>query len=263
MKTIISSLLALISVVTFAQKKTLDHADFDIWNTIENQSIAPDGNYIMYSLEKGERDNHLKIKDSKAVLVFEHERGEKGQFTFDSKFALFTVKAWQDSVREMKRRKVKKNDLPKDTLAIYSLGSKTLTKVGNIKSYKIPEKWAGYVAYQLEEIKVEKKKEGDDEEAEPKEKKAKKKSLKKVGKDNGYHLVLRNLSTGNQDTIKYVTSYVFAKEGKRMAYSTTGMDSTIQAGIYVVNLDNNQNTNVFASKKGKYNNLAFSDLVRI
>lgn len=263
MKTIISSFLALISVATFAQKKTLDHADFDIWNTIENQSITPDGNFIMYSLEKGERDNYLKIKDSKATLVFEHQRGEKGQFTFDSKFALFTVKAWQDSVKEMKRRKVKKNDLPKDTLAIYNLGTKTLTKVGNIKSYKIPEKWAGYVAYQLDEIKVEKKKpaknEGDKEQAEPKEKKTKKKTLKKVGKENGYHLVLRNLSTGSQDTIKYVTSYVFAKDGKRLAYATTGMDSTIQAGIYVMNLENNQTTNVFASEKGKYKSLAFSE----
>ena len=80
MKTSVSTILILVSFTTFAQKKILDHADFDIWNTIQNQSISSNGSFIMYSLEKGEADNHLKIKNGKAALVFEHERAEKGQF---------------------------------------------------------------------------------------------------------------------------------------------------------------------------------------
>ncbi|TDI68501.1 MAG: hypothetical protein E2O88_06560, partial [Bacteroidetes bacterium] len=70
MKIAIPTLMILASVATFAQKNTLSHADFDIWNTIQNRSISPNGSFIMYSLEKGEADNHLKIKNSKAVLVF-------------------------------------------------------------------------------------------------------------------------------------------------------------------------------------------------
>ena len=247
------SLALLISLTAFGQKKVLDHPDFDIWNRIQGSSIANDGKFIMYSLQKGEKDSHLKIKDGKAQLVFEHERGERGRFTFDSKYAVFTVKAWEDSVMEMKRRKVKKNELPKHTLAIYSLENSELVKIGNIESYKLPEKWSSHLAYQLTEIKEEKK--ADD--GEEKDKKSKKKN-KKVGKDNGYHLVIRNLASGNQDTVKYVTSYVFAEEGKRLAYVTTGMDSTIQAGVYVVNLENNQKTNILAADEGKYANLAFS-----
>ncbi len=263
MKIAIPTLMILASVATFAQKNTLSHADFDIWNTIQNRTISPNGSFIMYSLEKGEADNHLKIKNSKAVLVFEYERAEKSQFTNDSEFALFTIKAWQDSVREMKRKKVKKDDLPKDTLGIYNLKDKSLTKIANVKSYKIPEKWSGFVAYQLEEIKPEKKKDKEEknEESEEKEKSEskKKKSAKKVGKDNGYHLVIRNLQTNEQDTFKYVTNYIFAKEGMRLAFSSTDIDSTSDASVYVLNLENNQLANVLSSKKGKYEQLAFSE----
>jgi dipeptidyl aminopeptidase/acylaminoacyl peptidase len=249
------SLTFLLSLSALGQKKILDHPDFDIWNRIQNSSISNDGKFIMYSLQKGEKDSHLKIKDGNSQLIFEHERGERGQFTFDSQFAVFTLKAWEDSVKEMKRRKVKKNELPKDSLAIYSLPGKQLVKIGNIQSYKLPEKWSSHLAYQLTEIKEEKKEENGDDE---KEKKPKKKG-KKVGRENGYHLVLRNLATGSQDTIKYVKDYVFAKEGKRLAYVTTGMDSTIEAGVYVTNLEAIQTTNVLTAKEGKYYNLGFSD----
>ena len=117
-------ILLLITFNSFAQKKILDHKDFDIWNIIKDKTISPDGKYVMYSLEKGERDNHLKIKDSKAVSIFEHERSEKGKFTYDSKFALFSIKAWKDSITEMKRRKSKRTKCQKIRLEFI-----TLTKI--------------------------------------------------------------------------------------------------------------------------------------
>ncbi|MCE7991518.1 MAG: S9 family peptidase [Roseivirga sp.] len=235
-----SILLLCVSIACFGQKKILDHPDFEIWNTIENQTISRNGDYIMYSLEKGEADNHLKIKDPKANTVFEHERGENGRFTFDSQFSLFTIKAWQADIREMKRSKVKKGKMPQDTLGIYNLKSGSITKIPHLKGYKTPEKWAGYLAYQLEKIS------GD-------------KSDKKVSNKNGYHVVLRNLRNGSQDTLKYVTDYLFAKEGKRLAYITTGTNDHAGAGVYVLNLDNNQSTRIFAAKKGKYSRLTLSN----
>ena len=160
MKTFLFSLLILISTFTFSQKKILDHQDFEIWNTIKNPTISPNGSYIMYSLEKGEADNFLKIKDAKASIILEHDRAQKGQFTFDSNYALFTIKAWKDSILEMKRKKVKKDKLPKDSLGIYNLIDDSLVKIANVKSYKIPEKWSGFIAYQFEENKPLEKKKG-------------------------------------------------------------------------------------------------------
>ncbi len=256
MKFTISTLLLLLVVNTYAQKKVLEHTDKDIWNTIKSPTISNDGKYIMYSLEKGEKDNFIKIKDNKSNLVFGHERSERGQFTYNSEFAIFTIKAWKDSVLEMKRRKVKTPKMPKDTLGVFNLKRKSVSKIANIKSYKLPQKWSGYLAYLLEDVKSIKK--------QPKKKKdstnKKKEKIKKVGKDNGYHLVVRNLNTTKEDTIKFVTNYAFAKEGMTLAYTTTGDDAYVKAGVYIVDLATNNTKQVFASHdKTKYFKLSLSD----
>ena len=256
MKTTIYSILFLLTISVSAQKKVLDHADFDIWNTIRSQSISNNGKFIMYSLERGEKDRFLKIKDEKANPIFNYDRVAGGQFTFDSKNALFTIKAWKDSITEMQRRKVKKDKMPNDTLAIFNLSSKNLTKISDVKSYKVPEKWAGYVAYLLEEIKKPVSKD----KTKKTDSKAKAKKVKKVSAKNGYHLVVRNLATQQEDTLKYVTSYSFAKEGKSLAYVTTGDSEAKNGGVYVLNLNNNQTTEVFtANNKSKYYQVTLND----
>jgi len=223
MKTVLSILLIFASLTISAQKKILDHSDVELWNTIKSKTISSDGNFIMYSLEKGEQDQFLKIKDAKTNLIFEYMRGEEGKFTYNSKYAIFTIKPFKDSIRALQRKKIDKDKLPKDTLGIYNLTDKSLVKIANVKSYKLPEKWEGYVAYLLDEVKADKKKKTESKEADSVKLKTTKK-IKKVGKDTGYHLVLRNLHSGEQDTVKFVKDFIFAKEGKRLAYITSGID---------------------------------------
>jgi len=258
MKTVLSILLIFASLTISAQKKILDHSDVELWNTIKSKTISSDGNFIMYSLEKGEQDQFLKIKDAKTNLIFEYMRGEEGKFTYNSKYAIFTIKPFKDSIRALQRKKIDKDKLPKDTLGIYNLTDKSLVKIANVKSYKLPEKWEGYVAYLLDEVKADKKKKTESKEADSVKLKTTKK-IKKVGKDTGYHLVLRNLHSGEQDTVKFVKDFIFAKEGKRLAYITSGIDSTSSDGVYVIDLENNNNINVFKGDKAKYAQLSFSD----
>jgi dipeptidyl aminopeptidase/acylaminoacyl peptidase len=255
---LLSLFILFISVSVFAQKKVLDHTDYDLWNTIEGSTLAPDGTHALFSLEKGEKDNFLKVKDIQGTTVFEHERSSKGKFTYDSKFVLFTIEAWKDSVTAMKSRKVKKKDLPKDSLGILNLKTNSLTKIGNIKSYKLPEEWSGYVAYQLEEITEEKEKDDDEGEKDSIPDKKEEKP-KKVGKKTGYHVVLRNLNTQEEDTLKFVTNFTFAKKGKWFAYTSTGSDKDADAGAFVMNLENGENSNIHSAGKAKYNQLQFSE----
>ncbi len=242
MKARIIALLLLISTTAFGQKKVLDHPDFDIWNTIQSPRISRSGDFIIYSLEKGETDNHLKIKDAQGDLIFEHPRSENGRFSYDSDFAFFTIKIGNQEEMDLKRKKVSKTKMPKDTLGIYDLNRKSALKIPHVKGYKIPQKWSGYIAYQLEEIKSDKKG----------------KKAKKVSAKNGYHIILRNLNTGNQDTIKYVKNYLFAEEGKILAYVTSGEDSITEAGIFIRNVESGQTTSVFNSEDGKFMKLALS-----
>ncbi|MHB1146287.1 MAG: alpha/beta hydrolase family protein [Lutibacter sp.] len=258
MKTVLSILLLFVSLTISAQKKILNHAEVEIWNAIKNKAISSDGKYVIYSLEKGEQDQFLKIKDANANLIFEHDRAEEGKFTYNSKFAIFTVKPFKDSIRAMQRKKIDKEKLPKDSLGIYNLTDKTLVKIANVKSYKIPEKWEGYVAYLLDDVKADKKKKAENKETDSIKPKAAKK-IKKVGKDTGYHLVIRNLNLGKQDTVKFVKEFIFAKEGKRLAYVTSGADSTSGEGVYIIDLESNKISNIFKGDKAKYAQLSFSD----
>lgn len=256
MKKSISFFVLLLSFSTYAQKQVLDHSDYAKWNTVKGSVLAPDGKHVLFSLEKGEQDHFLKVKDINGTSIFENERSSKGMFSYNSNHVFFTIKAWKDSVTALKSRKVKKKDLPKDSLGILNLRTKDLVKIANVKSYKIPEEWSGYVAYSLEEIKAKKKGKTKDSISEEKEKK---KKSKKVGKKNGYHVVLRNLDTKKEDTLKFVTHFTFAKKGKFFAYSSSGISKEGNANMFVKNLENGQTQNIHNAKKAKYFQIKFSE----
>lgn len=85
------------------------------------------------------------------------------------------------------------------------------------------------------------------------------KKVKKETKDSGTKLILRNLLTAKQDTFPFVTEYVFAKNGKFLAFASTGDDSTFKAGVYVYNLEKQKLTQVL-NKAGKHKNLVADEL---
>jgi len=244
MRNILCFALMLISISTFSQKKILDHPDFDIWNKIVNQEISSEGNFIMYSIEKGEKDQHIKIKDNEGNLIFDYERSEDGKFTYDSKFAVFKIKAWKDSITEMKRKNVEKENLPRDSIGIFNLENNSLHKIANIKSYKIPKKWSGFLAYTYDKTPLEQNNKLKD----------------SINSEKGYPLIIRNLRTNKEDTIPFVTNYTFAKEGMVLSYSTTGLKDSINPGIYIKNLKTNSSKQIHIShEKTKYFKLNLSN----
>lgn len=244
MRNILCFALMLISISTFSQKKILDHPDFDIWNKIVNQEISSEGNFIMYSIEKGEKDQHIKIKDNEGNLIFDYERSEDGKFTYDSKFAVFKIKAWKDSITEMKRKNIEKENLPRDSIGIFNLENNSLHKIANIKSYKIPKKWSGFLAYTYDKTPLEQNNKLKD----------------SINSEKGYPLIIRNLKTNKEDTIPFVTNYTFAKEGMVLSYSTTGLKDSINPGIYIKNLKTNSSKQIHIShEKTKYFKLNLSN----
>ena len=261
------SVLCLTATVT-AQKKVMQHEDKALWNRVRNVSISNSGDYVLYSLDKEERNQTLQLLDINGNPIMSHERSKGGRFTYDSDYVVFAVNAWKDSITEMKRRKVKKKDMPKDTLVIYNINRKSVEKIPNIKSYRMPEKWSGIVAYMLEPVKPPKKKKDT---AATKKKdttvtkkqdtmKTKKKKLKKVSKDNGFHLVIRQLSSGTEDTLKFVHSYQIAEKGKVLTYATSGEKDKFEGGVYQYNVETGARKLLFGShEKTKYPQLGISE----
>lgn len=254
MKKLILLVPFLLSLAVSGQKKQLEHTDYDLWNTIKNSQLAPNGAQVLFSLERGEKDRFLKVKDIDGTTIFEHDRASKGVFSDDSDYVFFTIKPWKDSIIAMKSRKVKKKDLPKDSLGIFHIPTRKLHKIARVKSFQVPEEWSGYVAYTLEEPKKEKKAKETDSLVDKKKKKA-----KKVSKKNGYHVVLRNLETQKEDTLKFVTHHTFAKKGASLAYTTTGLEADSDSEVIVKNLKTDSSLTVYKVKKGTYGQLSLSE----
>ncbi len=231
-----------------AQKKEMRQEDKALWNSIKNVNISNSGDYVLYTLEKGEKDQTIMLHHTSGEKIMSHHRSKGGEISHDSKYVVFTVNAWKDSIIEMKRRKVKKEDLPKDTLVIYNIKSKLIQKISKVKSFKIPEKWSGIIAYQ---VALKKNVNKDSTKT--------KKKLKEVVKDTIFNLVIRELGEGKEDTLKNVINYALAKKGRFLTYATSGEKENTQAGVYHYDVDKRKSTLLLTShKKTKYPQLNIS-----
>ena len=257
--------LLLLTANVTAQKKVMEHDDKALWNRIRNVNISNTGDHVLYSIGPEEKDQTLTLLTTSGEKVMAYPRSKGGGFTYDSKYVVLSANAYKDSILEMKRKKVKKKDMPKDTLIIYDITNNTYKKVPRIKSYRLPEKWSGVVTYMLDTPKPPKKDKAKSKKdtAQTKKKdtiKKARKKLKKVSKDNGYHLVIHNLESGVEDTLKYVHSYAIAKEGRHLVYATSGEVDSLGGGVYHYNVDKATRTLLLSSHhKTKYPQLGISD----
>jgi dipeptidyl aminopeptidase/acylaminoacyl peptidase len=244
----------------FAQnvaKKPLNHDAYRIWKRIEKTQLSNDGRWTIYQLSPTENDATLVLYDNDKALETAFARGSEAQISADNQWLVFKIKPFYDTLKAQRRRKVKDNDLPKDTLCIYQLLDKKLVKIPNVKSYKMPEKWAGALAF-LREAEKEKK---EDKKAEKKDSTATKTAAKKKkeeNKDNGFKLTVRDLKAGVETNFDYVKEYIFAEEGKKMALVSSGNDSTMKAGVYYINVENAKSQPVLTAKKGNFKNITLS-----
>lgn len=254
-------LLFLLPVLATAQsdgKKALTHEDLVTWQRIKSYNLSDDGQYVLYVVKGEETDATLHIFDTETNRKNSFPRGTKPRLSPDGKFAVFMIEPFRDSLIAQKRREVKKEDLTKDTLAIYELAARNLTKIPNVKSFKLSEKNSPYLTYLREPEKEEKK-------AEPAEDNGvglvtpEPIKMKKESKKNGSKLTWRNLNTGREEFFRYVTDYEIAEEGARLLYHTTSDDSTYLAGLYLFDFGEGKNYEVMTdSVYKKYHKLTLS-----
>lgn len=237
-------------------KKPLTHEVYDGWKEIPESIISPDGSTVFYTLNPQEGDGRLMIHSLKNTKIDSVQRAIDVKVSDDSEFAFFRIKPPINVVKAAKKLKRKKEDMPKDSLGIFKLKSNFFTKVPNLISYKIPEKSGRWLAFQIESVSKN----------EPIIKKdsitisnSKKKVSKKENEENGYTLVLKDLTNQTEYIFEYVTEYEFNKYGNALIFSTTGSGDTNKvAGIYRYDLATNTIVNIF-SKKGSYKKITITD----
>lgn len=252
-------------------KRPLEIADVHRWRKIERQQITPDGQWVAYLLTPTtEGDNTLCLWNARTAQTTTFERAAEPKFSYDGQYLVFKIKPALDTLKAQRRRKVKDEDLSKDSLGVYVLASGTLVKLPEVRSYALPEKWSGWLAYQLEPAKEEKPKKEAAAGAEtpapdstkttkPASEEKSKKAKKEDAKENGSRLVLRELATGREDTVAFVREYRFAKRGPALLLHSSGRDSAFVAGVYRFDCGQRNLRALFQAEKGKFAQLALDD----
>ncbi|HEX7844916.1 MAG TPA: S9 family peptidase, partial [Chitinophagaceae bacterium] len=142
--------LALLSVTSFSQKKPLDHSVYDGWQSIGERMISNDGKWVVYTINVQQGDNELVIQSSDANYKKTIARGYNAVITEDNRYAIFKIRPLYKDTRDARIKKKRPDEMPKDSIAIVELGKEEVKKIPAVKTYKTPQKEAGWVAYHLE-----------------------------------------------------------------------------------------------------------------
>ncbi|MEJ7769228.1 MAG: hypothetical protein WKF89_15520, partial [Chitinophagaceae bacterium] len=150
-KFLLLSVVVLFSVSIFAQKKPLTHAVYDQWQSIADKKISNDGKWIVYTVNQQEGDGETIIQsfDGKSRTII--PRGYGTAITEDSKYAIVRIRSYFKSIRDARIKRRMADDMPKDSLAVVTLGKDSIMKIARVKSFKIPRRQGGsWVSYLYE-----------------------------------------------------------------------------------------------------------------
>jgi dienelactone hydrolase len=236
-------------------KKPLTYDVYDSWRSIQGTQISRDGTWLAYALAAQDGDGELVVRNLKTDKEYRQARGQAPVITVDAKFVVFTIAPVKADVDKAKKEKKKPEEQPKNGLGILNLATGDVTTAERVKSFKVAEESAAFVAYLLEaplpkepekkdeakkepEPKVAQKKEPATKEpavkpAEKKEEPAKKPKEKK--KEPGTDLIIRELATGKATTISEVVEYVWNKPGTWLAVAASSKKPE-DDGAFVVNM---------------------------
>jgi dipeptidyl aminopeptidase/acylaminoacyl peptidase len=221
-------------------KRPLEHEDTYQWESINTQMISNDGRWVVYSTEPYEGNQTLHIYDGQADKTTTFERSQSPRISHDSKYVAFTIKADEDTLKALKRKKVKKKDLPKDTLGIYNLTTGQLEKVPGLLSFQMPEKWSGWLAYHIEK---EIPRDTTDQ-----------KSKDRTRKD----LVILNLDSNEKTVVPAAKDFTLSEEGGQVLVHSSGEKGETASGIYLFDA-NSQELKPLYRAKGDYAQLTFDE----
>src|SRR5438309_512529 len=238
--------LFLSPLLVLAQKKPLDHSVYDGWQTIGEKAISADGRWVVFSVVPQEGDAILHIQSTErqgdSIIV---PRGYNAFITPDNKYVVCKLKSLFKELREARIRKKRPEDFPKDSLALITLDTKNVFTTPSIKSFKIPEKGIGWLAYQKEKPTASRSLAPTQKAVDSLKKKVDSlqllvtqlKNIKAGNGDDaagdddpsgnassteGSDLVLRHLLEGKEKLFKNVVDYYFSAKGKEILMGVSG-----------------------------------------
>lgn len=243
-----------LALPAFAQeKRALTHADYDRWESISTDRMTKDGKWIGYEVNPQDGDGRMEIvhtADQQKRYVI--PRASRLGFSNDGRFAVGRIVAQKDSVRQLKLRKAKADDMPKDSLFVLELASGSLEKFGRVKAFGIPEKEGNWLAIQFEKDLPEKPKKKD-----PADTTQTNSVKEKPKKTDGTRLLVRNLGQATSYEFSRVKTFGFNEKGTFLFYTLAEEDTLKNTGLYILDLSTGI-SKAIDERKTDYLGIAFS-----
>ena len=227
-KQVAIGLFLFLSLSVLAQKRAMTIDDLKQWKRISNKDISSNGQYVIYTLYANDKsiDGKLVLFDDKTKTKKIFNRAYNASLAYDNNFLIYKIKPQADTLRKKRLAKVKKNKLPKDSLAIYFFEKDSILKVAKIKSYYLPKKNSDYFAYlyDYEAPKDTSKKDSLQQLAEKKKKKYKQKGAR-LAIVNAH-----NLMTNYFDNVSKIN---ISEKGERFVFMINKKDSIDTCSVYM------------------------------
>ena len=198
-----------------AQKPALDHSVYDSWKTLRGISLPQNGDILLYMVTPGEGDGLLVIENIRTGNKIEVPRATRATLSQDGSKVVAQIKPLFSQTRDAKIKKVKKDEMPKDTLAIIDVKTGAIQKFANYKSHGTPDKLHSHIAFELTPAKEKPAAKGEKPQGKPEEKAEGKPAPKKTPVKELY---VMEINTMKIDTLKNVAQYKFNKDGDLLAY---------------------------------------------
>lgn len=240
---------------TFAQqKRSLTHNDYDQWESLTSEKITKNGQYAGYQINPQEGDGRVEIfpiKNPSQKMII--SRGTGFLFSHDDLYAIGKISPQKDSVKVLKLKKKKGDDLPKDSLFILSLSSGKIEKLARVKSYAMPAEKGNWLAI-LFEKETSKKEVAKDSVKSSVDSLAK---VEKPKKTDGTRLLVRSLDGVKSWEFDRVKSYSFSPNGDFLQYTLAEEEKEDNAAVYLLSLSSGESQLVH-EKMTTYSNVTFS-----
>ena len=275
------------SIFAIAQKKPLNHAVYDSWESLGDRKICHNGQFVAYKINVQEGDDNLIIQNLTTNYLYKIPRGYDFNFTENDEFLVCKIKPLYADIRLAKIKKTKSTDMPKDSIAILNLKNFEITKFSEVISYQLPKKNSNVLAIyfdkknnkknnesmQLDSVKtieniqhsIDSLKNVLTEIYEKGIKVLKKNETKNDNKINnkieeGKLLVLIHLQDFSKDSFQLVNKYLLNKKGNFLIMETSKSktDTNIKTQILVYDIQNSSKKNIL-SDFNDAENLTFND----
>ncbi|MGA1418208.1 MAG: hypothetical protein ACO327_07375, partial [Gemmatimonadaceae bacterium] len=241
-------------LVAQGERLPLTQDTYDLWRSILQPTLSPDGRWAVYTLTPTVGDGMLVARATSGTTEHRVPRGWTGrpltsvtgtpfsaqaaQIAGDSRHVVFLRYPEKAAMDAARAKKVRPADQPKNALAILALETGAVTTVEKVRAFQLARDGGRFVLYQPEvDTAAVGARGGAVARPAPAAGTATADSARKQPKkDTGAPLVIRELATGQETRVEGVTGYAVDRAERVVVYAVAGADSLKVDGVYARDL---------------------------